>query len=667
MHFKELVLNNYKIYYGKQVIDLSIPREQKPPYKKNLILIGGLNGAGKTTILKAIYYVLYGKQGISDQEYNELFTSSINNHYFNEGGRDCSVSLSFETEQEEVQIVVTWSFDHNKRLINENRKVLVYDKQKNEKRESYMTDEEYNEFINRRIPFEVAPFFIFDGEEVKRLIERQDTSEMKNAIQRIVSLEVYKQLVTDLRKIQSNLENKLKKSVSDKEIKDLLNRITEYQEKLHLAQQKINEITPRIAELEKEKSELTIARRQKLAQNTESNVQIQKRIASYEAKLEQINRDLKKFRSSDIVKVLLSNSIKKLQKTLTEEKQYLENKLKLERQFVPYEKFFNEINWSKIVPPLSESQIEQLKTIGKPTWIKVHNIEQEELPERNIIHDISPNDRTKILRFNTTTHYDIKNLINEKLRLEKLLKEEEENLKNAPDPIDTSEDDKMISNIQKEIWDLEAKLKKYRMHIRKYKDEITNARNILTRLEDAKKDMSEISKQYTIVSNMIQAADEFVKEITDLKASRIKFEFQNILEKLIRKDQEFFDVEFDQQHYIIKIYNDKGQPVRLKDRSAGEMQIIALSFIWALTKTAGLPLPFVIDTPLGRLDSIHRNHLIKYYFNMLSDQVIILSTDTEVTSEYMDYVQRYMVRGYHLEYNQELKYTEVKEGYFDFV
>jgi DNA sulfur modification protein DndD len=111
--------------------------------------------------------------------------------------------------------------------------------------------------------------------------------------------------------------------------------------------------------------------------------------------------------------------------------------------------------------------------------------------------------------------------------------------------------------------------------------------------------------------------------MTELKANQSKYEFKNILDNLARKDQDFDDVKFDQEDFIIRIYNDKGVEIQLKDRSAGDKQLIALSFIWALTKTAGLALPFVIDTPLGRLDSIHRNHIIKYYFNALSDQVII--------------------------------------------
>ena len=94
MLLKKLVFDNYKTYYGHQEIDLYIPEEVREEKKKNIILLGGLNGAGKTTILKAILYILFGKRGMSEPEYKRLFANIINNTFFDEGGRECSVSLS---------------------------------------------------------------------------------------------------------------------------------------------------------------------------------------------------------------------------------------------------------------------------------------------------------------------------------------------------------------------------------------------------------------------------------------------------------------------------------------------------------------------------------------------------------------------------------------------
>ena len=77
-------------------------------------------------------------------------------------------------------------------------------------------------------------------------------------------------------------------------------------------------------------------------------------------------------------------------------------------------------------------------------------------------------------------------------------------------------------------------------------------------------------------------------------------------------------------------------------------------------------MPYVIDTPLGRLDSIHRRNLMEYYFPYLSEQVIILSTDTEVNKEFNDVIKEHISKSYKLHYDQVNKFTKVVEGYFDF-
>src|SRR5690606_32938101 len=136
----------------------------------------------------------------------------------------------------------------------------------------------------------------------------------------------------------------------------------------------------------------------------------------------------------------------------------------------------------------------------------------------------------------------------------------------------------------------------------------------------------------------------------------------SMLDKLFRKQNEFGKIEFDIETFTIRLYNDKMHEISIQDRSAGEMQMISSSLIWALTKASDLSLLMVIDTPLGRLDSYHRNHLINHYYKNLSEQVIILSTDTEVSIEYAELMKKNSYRQYLLDYDEEKKYTIIKDG-----
>lgn len=670
MLFKKLILDNYKIYYGQQVLDFTIPQSQDSPYRKNLILVGGLNGAGKTTILNAINYSLFGRQGMTQEEYEDSFTSAINDRAFDEGARECSLELTLEDDKEEISINVTWSFDSKKKLINENRSVFVQSPNSNGTRETYTSSEEYLDFINRRIPFDVAPFFIFDGEKIQELVEKQDQKLMKNSIQKIVSLEVYKSLVYDLGKLQESLERKLSTKKSDKALSDYLKQIDESNQKIEDTNNKLKIINQDIEKTEADKQATDQLRRKKLIQNTASSIAIERKISEYDTQLKNINNQLENFAKEGLSSLLLSSSIKALKNTLQQEKIYIEKKAQNEAlvkaKFSPFETFIGEILSISFKPELTSEQKAQLHNQGKEIWARLNRITQQPLEEKTVLHDISPKDRERILSYSKNNLTDVKKLIDDKNQIEKLLSNTKKSLENAPDPVDTKEEDAKLVELQTKLGELLLR-KKQLLNIRKkHSDLVEHNRNKANRLRSEQKENSEAEKQYNYICKIKETAAAFVEEMTDLKANQIRTEFESILEKLARKDQDFDEVEFDQDDFMIRIYNDKGVEIKLKDRSAGEKQIIALSFIWALTKTAGLSLPFVIDTPLGRLDSIHRNHIIRHYFNALSDQVIILSTDTEVNHDYIDFVKNYMVRGYELTYDKHTKSTSIKEGYFSF-
>ena len=107
-----------------------------------------------------------------------------------------------------------------------------------------------------------------------------------------------------------------------------------------------------------------------------------------------------------------------------------------------------------------------------------------------------------------------------------------------------------------------------------------------------------------------------------------------------------------------------GRPLSPKELSAGERQLLAVALLWGLARAAGKPLPVVIDTPLGRLDGSHREHLLDRYFPAASHQVILLSTDTEIDEAAYDRLARHVGRAYRLEFDPDANATVVEPGYF---
>ena len=92
------------------------------------------------------------------------------------------------------------------------------------------------------------------------------------------------------------------------------------------------------------------------------------------------------------------------------------------------------------------------------------------------------------------------------------------------------------------------------------------------------------------------------------------------------------------------------------------MMVIAL--LWSLAICSKKRLPVIIDTPLSRLDSIHRQALIKVYFPKASDQTIILSTDSEIDQTYYNMMKNNIGDEFTLVYDEDTKSTSIKRGYF---
>jgi DNA sulfur modification protein DndD len=107
-----------------------------------------------------------------------------------------------------------------------------------------------------------------------------------------------------------------------------------------------------------------------------------------------------------------------------------------------------------------------------------------------------------------------------------------------------------------------------------------------------------------------------------------------------------------------------GLPLAAQELSAGERQLLAVALLWGLARAAGQPLPVVIDTPLGRLDGSHREHLLDRYFPYASHQVILLSTDTEIDELAYGRIAKHVGRAYLLEFDPETNASSVQPGYF---
>lgn len=668
MLFKKIIFDNYKTYYGIQEVDLYIPEDMREK-GKNIILLGGLNGAGKTTILKAILYVLFGKRGMTESEHKRLFSNVINNRFFEEGGRESSIILILKTDSgEEWKLKIKWYFDKEKRLSHEERNLVVTKPGSRINKQAKIDNmETYNRFIDRIIPYHAAPFFIFDGEEVKDIILRQNSHEMKEAIHKITGMESYNQLLIDLKALQRSLENKLANSVSNDKLnkyQEELNTFNEQIKKLENQKEKFNSERERLINLLDEERNI---RNTKVSQNSKSREIYIKKQSQKETELKLAKDQFDSTFKNNVIGIILEEKINQLKKQIKLENEVKRKRIIEETSLTPYRKFIEQLLTKNIEPPLIDKQMKQIKELGLHIWKKENNINLSSPKDFKEIHDLSSKEQNFLLNYTTYPKKSVTDLINKIEKIESELKQIEIEIRNAPEKVNIEKENQRIDSLTKLIGENDFKLKTINKKLNQTRVDKKDVTNKLTRLSGKDVKLEEIHQQMELLKSTRLAMNEYVIEMTNMKAQYIKEEFSSMLKQLFRKQDEFGKIDFDVDKYTIRLYNDKMQEISIQDRSAGEMQMISSSLIWALTKASDLSLPIVVDTPLGRLDSHHRNRLISNYYKKLSEQVIILSTDTEITSEYVKLMEDHSYKQYMLDYDEDKKYTIIRDGYFDFI
>jgi len=148
-------------------------------------------------------------------------------------------------------------------------------------------------------------------------------------------------------------------------------------------------------------------------------------------------------------------------------------------------------------------------------------------------------------------------------------------------------------------------------------------------IEEKIKEKSSVSERLQLAQDTKELLQEYSKNLQKEKLEEVG---QLITEKfnlLCRKDAMFDSVTVAHDDFSITL-NKNESKFNKKSLSAGEKQLLSLSILWALYDISGLPAPIIIDTPLSRLDSVHRSNLTKHFFSKAAQQMLILGTDDEI-------------------------------------
>jgi DNA sulfur modification protein DndD len=238
----------------------------------------------------------------------------------------------------------------------------------------------------------------------------------------------------------------------------------------------------------------------------------------------------------------------------------------------------------------------------------------------------------------------------------------------TPDDATAGEAAKELKCAATELASLDQKVNRLERQLAALRLERENLQKQLQRLRSKIVEEQIRSEEEARLGRLVIRTQETMKEFLNRsltrKLDRLSELITESLRYLLRKKGLIQSLQIDPNTLEFKLHDQEGALIPKHRLSEGEKQILAISVLWGMSRASACPIPTIVDTPMARLDLIHRQRLIKRYFPHASHQVIVLSTDTEVDAQYFEFLKPYTSRAYHLNYDDQERMTIIEEGFF---
>lgn len=657
MLIQNLTLTNFRVYEGTNSFDLSPVKRcgDTPP----IILFGGLNGAGKTSILSGVRLALYGRlslgSAVSQKRYDNYLLESI--HHSKETNRSpntASVEITFTYAKlgTENQYHVKRQWERKGAGVKEALTVL----QDGQVIQGLSYDQAQN-FLNELIPSGVSDLFFFDGEKIAELADDTGGTALEQSIKKLLGLDIVERLSGDLTVLKRSITKRSSVETIQAEIDTQKAMLEARRHQIEQIRQDINAVMVQRSEVQSH-----IAQLQKI---------IDGRGGHFSASRKDLETDLGRLQSQkDALIAQISGLISDAAPLALAQDLCARTKTQIEQDLSAQTAHQKHALLCSYSAQLSKQLSGALPTDAMAVVSRELNFvlaQNTNTKPREVLHDVTPMQASRLLSMFKDAQRQTADSAQMFLALEDVeaaLDEMGAVLARAPDDRLIAEDFESLQNLQQQIGWLDAKLDELKASGREIANGAVDIARKLDRLyEDAAK-TSDQKRMLDYIGKISGLLKIFVDQTSEAKIRDLEAQFAERFSKLARKDDMQLQIRIDPTTFQIQLLSESGRLIAKDELSAGEKQIFAISVLEALAKTSGRQLPMIVDTPLGRLDSRHRSKLIEGYFPTASHQMIILSTDTEVDESFYEDLAADISRAYRLEYDAQTGATRASEGYF---
>lgn len=698
MKIKQLKLKNIGSFYGEHCFSFKTEENQK-----NIVLIGGRNGAGKTTIFESLRLCLYGYKLYGYRQNSQLYTNKII-QLINDRAKtilptDAAISLEIMIEDgysnSIFEIDRKWSLKGNK--LKEN--YIVY-----QNKEQLSPDElqNFDHYLMQIIPPALFNFHFFDGERISEFIFDQTNGQtFRMAFMQICGLDTFELIEEQL---QNNIHARKIGTTDDIYSKYITARkeLDNAKENYHAAIDTVQKIQADINSIQEKISLLDQSMKKYGGVERNEWDAYSQEIHREETRRNEFRQTLKMAANDIIPFIIMKKQLAELEKQLNTEE-------RLKRNRLLHDKFSDSSITRKLLQELKPFLTFPDSVIPENLLSALYKALKEDTDINEIeFLCLSENDTTDLLaKIHYYENYEVQNIINTEYAVEESLKhvkelrikmEEKEVISsdqyliqknNLLEQLDIERNHLLESReylLQTEITLKAAQDKNHKAYekykaVLKEKSVTDMAARALLAFEELKQSLYQkyiaaVEDSFSYYFHQLISKTDLIDgiyisssfEIIAYKQSAIKV--NDILEQIQEYGQEYVRTHigeraFDQiwesrnNHDIISV------PLKIEQHfSAGEKQIFVMALYQSLTGIRTTELPFVIDTPLARIDREHRKNILNNFFAKLPGQVIILSTDEEINSEGLMILKEKISDIYLIE-NQPAGTTTInKDSYF---
>lgn len=661
MTLTELELHNFGVYRGLHRISLA------PVSGRPIVLFGGLNGAGKTTLLEGVLLALYGKRTLTTKReglaYDDYLRRCI--HHSVPASEGASVRLRFTLrvagELRTVRISRVWhETPSGMREVQE-----VHEGNAGSEILNAQLTARWDEHVEGVVPLGVAPLFFFDGDRIEGLADLANSGELiRTAVHGLLGLDLIDRLSVDLQILERRKFASMTRSRDHESFK-----IAE-----QLAQRAESEYTgadERVRRLEAKSDQIDTRANKVEERFKREGGELYTQRAALDARLSQLREAAKSLEyemratASGIAPLLL---VRQLLEEIQAEDLADQNRAASAALLEMLDQRDRSLmRFAELTAP---SEVALMRAISE-------YLEVDRSKRRRDLASV------EVFSLSRDSRASLSTLLDGQLdEVREGIRSQGAEFADLVEQIDETE--RTISGIPEEdaIRPLVSELGQARSAQTEMKRVLTKAREerdyLFRQAEMAKRRLATEQKKaidqkwrsrsarrvVTFSSRSREQLAAFRQQVLIRNLTRIQHLVLESFQQLLRKTGMVQGLGIDPDNLTVTLYGTGGHTLHPDRLSAGERQLLAVSLLWGLARASRRVIPTIVDTPLGRLDSVHRQHLVTRYFPYAGHQVLLLSTDEEIDGPYLNALSGHIGQSYHLRYDDTRKSTTVEKGYF---